>query len=321
MPPEMPKARTQAQINAEAIAPGRQPTAPYNGWDKVPPNTQKILASRGYTRELFNASSAAKAREAVARYPLNANSFSNKLLDRAIPVVGAGAPPVPAAGAGAPPAPPAAPVPAAPSGDTRVNAVNAGSAVGSLMGAGNGGLSSLPGTYISGQTVNPVQGGASIDLNNGTITTGLNKGTATTPKLNKQGSAMTDKQMFKVAFLAKCIEEGLTIDEIKLRVKQALYFAEKKASLSALGDLMRTVPAFAAGVVALTAGGGYYGGKHIIGPGIHEAFKAPLPDKDDLLKEEIINEYDRQAETIKRQSELTKRRRERDRGMSGITRY
>jgi hypothetical protein len=138
---------------------------------------------------------------------------------------------------------------------------------------------------------------------------------------DKQGSAMTDKQMFKVAFLAKCIEDGLTIDEIKLRVKQALHAVEKKANLAALGELIRTVPALALGTAALTAGGGYYAGKNIVGPGIHEAFKAPLPDKDDLLKEEIINEYDRQAETIKRQAELTRRRRARDRGMSGITRY
>lgn len=142
------------------------------------------------------------------------------------------------------------------------------------------------------------------------------------PPMGKQGSVMTDKQMFKVAFLAKCIDDGLTLDEIKIRVKQALHVVEKKANTyAALADLLRTVPLLGLGAGSLIAGGGYYGGKTIIGPGIHEAFKAPLPDKEDLLKEEVINEYDRQSETIKRQAELTKRRRERDRGMSGITRY
>ena len=145
---------------------------------------------------------------------------------------------------------------------------------------------------------------------------------APAPMADKQGSAMTNKQMFKVAFLAKCIEDGLTIDEIKVRVKQALHVVEKKANTyAAIADLIRTVPLLGLGAGSLIAGGGYYGGKNIIGPGIHEAFKAPLPDKEDLLKEEVINEYDRQAETIKRQAELTRRRRERDRGMSGITRY
>jgi hypothetical protein len=139
--------------------------------------------------------------------------------------------------------------------------------------------------------------------------------------MGKEGG-LTDKQMFKVAFLAKCIEDGLTIDEIKVRVKQALHVVEKKANTyAAIADLIRTVPLLGLGAGSLIAGGGYYGGKNIIGPGIHEAFKAPLPDKEDLLKEEVINEYDRQAETIKRQAELTRRRRERDRGMSGITRY
>ena len=141
------------------------------------------------------------------------------------------------------------------------------------------------------------------------------------PPMGKQGG-LTDKQMFKVAFLAKCIEDGLTIDEIKVIVKQALHVVEKKANTyAALADLLRTVPLLGLGAGSLIAGGGYSGGKTIIGPGIHEAFKAPLPDKEDLLKEEVINEYDRQSETIKRQAELTKRRRERDRGMSGITRY
>jgi hypothetical protein len=136
---------------------------------------------------------------------------------------------------------------------------------------------------------------------------------------SKQGEAMTEKQMFKVAFLSKCIEEGLTLDDIKLRVKQALYFTEKRANT--LVELLKTMPVLAAGGAGLAGAGGYYLGNKVIGPGIHEALKKPIPDKEDMLREEIINEYDRQTETIKRQAELARRRRLRDMGISGVTRY
>ena len=46
-----------------------------------------------------------------------------------------------------------------------------------------------------------------IDLNRGTISSLNSKGIAGTVRpLNKQGEAMTEKQLFKVAFLSKCIE-------------------------------------------------------------------------------------------------------------------
>jgi|694.fasta_scaffold79018_4 hypothetical protein len=297
----MPPGKTQAQINAEAIAPGRQPTEPYNGWGKLPPNTQNILASRGYTRETFNAPGAAKAREATARYPLNASSFSNKLIDKAIPMVGAGAPPKPL-------------------GAAQIGAANVGSFAGSLMGAGSGGLSSLPVTAMSGQTIKPVKGGASIDLNQGTVT-------PTTPTMGKQGEAMNDKQMFKVAFLAKCVEDGLTIDQIHVRVKQALALVEKNAEGKSLFDTLNPLPLIrdagytGLGLAALGGAGSYYLGNKLLGPAMYQATKAPIPSKEDLLQEELANEYDRQTEIIKRQTEMTRRKRERDRGMSGVTRY
>lgn len=298
----MPPVRTQAQINAEAIAPGRQPTEPYNGWSKLPVNTQNLLtSSRGYTKELFNSAAHAKTREAVARYPLNANSFSNKLIDKSIPMVGPNAPP-------------------AQLGANRVAPADAASFAGSLMGATSGGLAGLPITAMSGQTVKPVKGGASVDLNKGTVTPTA----ATKPTLGKQGAAMDDKQMFKVAFLAKCVEEGLNLDEIKTRVKQALYFAEKRAEGSWLGSMASlpiTAPLTAMAGLTLAGAGGYYLGNQVLGPGLHNAIKAPIPSREEMLNEELTNEYDRQATLIKRQTEMAKRRRERDRGISGVTRY
>jgi len=295
----MPPVKTQAQINAEAIAPGRQPTEPYNGWGKLPVNTQNLLTSkRNYTKEIFNSAAHAKTREAVARYPLNDSSFSNKLIDKSIPIVGPSAPP-------------------AQLGANRVAPADAASFAGSLMGASSAGLAGLPMTAMSGQTIKPVKGGASVDLNKGTVTPTA----ATKPTLGKQGAAMDDKQMFKVAFLAKCIDEGLNLDEIKIRVKQALYFAEKRAlDLSILGQLGSIPLVGLAGLTAAGAGG-YYLGNQVVGPGLHNVTKAPIPSREEMLNEELTNEYDRQATLIKRQTEMAKRRRERDRGISGVTRY
>lgn len=136
----------------------------------------------------------------------------------------------------------------------------------------------------------------------------------------KKGSAMTDKQMFKVAFLSKCIEQGMTIDEIHLRVKQALHL-KKADPLSAAVEFIKTVPTIGLAGIGLAGGGGYYLGNKVIGPGIHEAIKPPIPDKEDMMREELINEYDRQSELIKRQSELARRKRLRDMNISGVTRY
>lgn len=145
----------------------------------------------------------------------------------------------------------------------------------------------------------------------------------------KQGAAMNDKQMFKVAFLAKCVEDGLTLDQIHMRVKQALVLAEKKANKDgssfwdawnplAIAKDMSWAGLAGAGVVGA---GGYYMGNKVLGPGAYHLTKAPIPSKEDLLQEELVNEYDRQTDIIKRQTEMTKRKRERDRGISGVTRY
>jgi hypothetical protein len=138
---------------------------------------------------------------------------------------------------------------------------------------------------------------------------------------------MNDKQMFKVAFLAKCVEDGLTLDQIHMRVKQALALAEKSAEGKSLFDTLNPMPLIkdvtlgGLGVAALGGAGSYYLGNKLLGPAAYQATKAPIPSKEDLLQEELANEYDRQTDIIKRQTEMTRRKRERDRGISGVTRY
>jgi hypothetical protein len=85
--------------------------------------------------------------------------------------------------------------------------------------------------------------------------------------------------------------------------------------------LIRDVGYTGLGLGALAGAGSYYAGNKLLGPGLYQATKAPIPTKDDLLQEELANEYDRQTDIIRRQTEMTRRKRERDRGISGVTRY
>lgn len=159
---------------------------------------------------------------------------------------------------------------------------------------------------------------------------------ATGPKfkpVNKQGSAMTEKQLFKLAFISKCIEDGLTLEEMGLRVKQALYFAEKRAEggwLKTITDAVGDTVGLAKNVLVdkpLTglaiAGGvplvlGYYGA----GPAIYNTISKPnLPSREELMAQELANEYELQTKQLKQQAEMAKRRKERSKGISGVTRF
>jgi hypothetical protein len=54
---------------------------------------------------------------------------------------------------------------------------------------------------------------------------------------------------------------------------------------------------------------------------IHNVTKPNLPNRDEILKEELTREYERQADMLKKNTELAKRRKERSKNISGITRY
>ena len=183
----------------------------------------------------------------------------------------------------------------------------------------------------------------------------------------KKGSHnMTGKQLFKLAFLSKCIEDGLTMEQICERAKQALYFSEKRAMYekkallgevadkimaglgwgasaagtgigntlvagkdltvagigaagTAAGGLLSTLP-WLAGATAIGAplAAGYYIG----GPAAYNTlYKPNLPSREEMMQEELLNEYEKQTRQLKQQSELAKRRKERSKGISGVTRY
>lgn len=304
----MPQPGPYESIN---ISPGVRNTNPVGSWNQLHPSTQKYLVENfGVDQKGTNwMQQPANLREAVNRYPLPAVK-QMAAQGRLKPTV-----------------------------DPRATtaSTNVGSFVGNMLGASTGGLSGLPLTSMSGAQIKPVQGGATVDLNKGTITrTGGQPQMGTTtaqPGLSrKQGSAMDEKQMFKAAFLAKCVEDGLSIDQISERVKTALHAAkykdklEKSAGLpeSFLGYSAETLKALAKiyGVMGLATVGvptavGYYG----LGPALHHITKPTLPTRDEILKEEMTREYERQADMLKKNTELAKRRKERSKNISGITRY
>jgi len=145
--------------------------------------------------------------------------------------------------------------------------------------------------------------------------------------VNKQGSAMTEKQLFKLAFVSKCIEDGLTLEEMALRVKQALYFAQKKAGFEkkAFGDSLVSAGLSALNPLthfALAAGLPALGGYIALGPAYYNLVSKPnLPSKEELLQQELANEYEKQTDMLKKQTEMAKRRKERSKGISGVTRF
>lgn len=284
------------------VTPGVRNTNPVGSWKQLHPTTQKYLSdTHNVSADGSNwMQQPANLREAANRYTLP--TLKQMATQGKFNQAGRQAPPVAPKTLNA----------------GQMNGANVASFVGSFMGAGNSGLAGIPTMSMSGQTVNPIPGGGVVDTNKGTVNGKVPA--PPRPPMPKQGSAMTDKQMFKVAFLAKCIDEGLTIDGIKLRVKQALYFAKKEAIEKRALD-WSTLGLAPLAAAALGIGGSYWAGNQILGPGLHQITKPRLPSKEDLLAEELINEYDKQTENVTREAELTRRRRARDRNISGITRY
>jgi hypothetical protein len=139
---------------------------------------------------------------------------------------------------------------------------------------------------------------------------------------------LTKEQKFKVAFLQKCAEDGLTIQETHQRVKQAAVHLkailahveqlpehEKRAFLGAAlqggwnalkgvgGWGLGRIPGLlttlgAVGIAAPIIGGAGLG---------YAAAKGTAPDKsvvEDAKQDEIVGEYERLAEEAKRRTKL-----------------
>lgn len=109
---------------------------------------------------------------------------------------------------------------------------------------------------------------------------------------------MNKSQAFKLGFLSRCVEEGLTVEQtralVKVGVEKVALVKEIVSGLSNLGQtaLGMGVPIALAAPPILGGVAGYAAGK--------------LSDVDDtdaaeIKKQELISEYKRQAERLRRQ--------------------
>lgn len=119
--------------------------------------------------------------------------------------------------------------------------------------------------------------------------------------------ALTEKQAFKVGFLLRCADEGLTIEETHQRVKQAIdKYANPLAALAGagtvLGGLAKHVLPFGAesglalGIGAPVAAGAGLG---------YMAAKMRHPGEevlDQAKRDEVIGEYERLADEAQRKA-------------------
>lgn len=261
-------------------------TNPVGSWSQIHPTTQKYLVENyGVDPKGTNwMQQPSNLRDAVARYPLatvKGMAAQGRLNTPVNPAKALGS-------------------------------ANVAGFAGSLAGAATGGMSGLPLMGMSGVGVKPVAGGATVDLNKGTVTR--------TKPMGKQGSAMDEAQLFKAAFIAKCIEEGLDIDQMANRVKTALNRTEKRAEGGLLELPTLGLAAIAAGI-PLSYLAGHLTGSHVIGPAAYTVLKPATPSKEEIMKDELVSEYERQADILKKQTEYAKRLKERSKGISGVTRY
>lgn len=115
---------------------------------------------------------------------------------------------------------------------------------------------------------------------------------------------LTSQEAFKVGFLARCVRDGLTPDQMLTRVKAAEALLEKRAFL---GGLLGGAAHAAGGVAKGLAGYGVplalaappiLGG--LAGYGLAKATDVDDTDVDSIKNQELVNEYRRQAEEMRR---------------------
>jgi len=114
------------------------------------------------------------------------------------------------------------------------------------------------------------------------------------------------REAFKVGFLARCVEDGLSPDEMLDRVKFAAELLEKRAGIiSTLGGKLADVgqgigsAALGYGLPLALAAPPILGG--VAGYGLARATDIDDTDIDDVKDREVMDEYVRQTARLKRQ--------------------
>lgn len=112
---------------------------------------------------------------------------------------------------------------------------------------------------------------------------------------------LTAQEAFKVGFLARCVRDGQTPDQILARVKQAAALLEKRAFLGGLldaaGGAAKSVAGY--GLPLALAAPPVLGG--LGGYALAKATDVDDTDVDDVKNREIVDELRRQTEALRRQ--------------------
>ena len=141
---------------------------------------------------------------------------------------------------------------------------------------------------------------------------------------------LTDLETFKAGFLTRCVEEGISTDEALSRVKSAsarLDAMEKQADIPGYGmlrDLLKGIAGVATPVVSkatdLVSAAGIFGPPILggaAGYGVSKMTDVDEEDVDDIKKEELVDEYRRQANKL-RQSKALRAYRDKRKERGGV---
>jgi hypothetical protein len=128
---------------------------------------------------------------------------------------------------------------------------------------------------------------------------------------------LSARDAFKVGFIARCAEDGLRPEEIRLRVKQAAELLEKHATF--LGDMAGKVVDVGKGIGTAAVDWGVplglaappiLGG--MAGYGLARATDIDDTDVEDIKNQEVLQEYRRQSDRLRRERAVRDYRHARD---------
>jgi hypothetical protein len=110
---------------------------------------------------------------------------------------------------------------------------------------------------------------------------------------------MTDAQAYKFGFLYRCAEEGLTVEETRARIKQAVAFVKQANPLQTAWNALTTLgTAGVAGTAALSAGAGALGGLSLA------KLREPDVNPEEIRAQEEISAYNMYTSQIKQRNAL-----------------
>lgn len=126
---------------------------------------------------------------------------------------------------------------------------------------------------------------------------------------------LSGKESFKVGFLSRCIEEGISNEEALQRIKAASDAVDALEKQAGIYDIGKDIGGFASGLLSPIVGqaAGLAKNIGIFGPPALGAGAGYLHSKltdvdeedvEDIKKEELIDEYRRQAERLRQSKAL-----------------